>query len=90
MRAGRYWVSLGRPRKPGSSRCQLLTFRTDAVGIFPNPDSVLRLVGSVLIEIHDEWQAGRRCFSLESMHKLKEPQEPEMALTSPLRLAPIH
>jgi len=90
MCAGPYRVSVGRPRKPGSSRCQLLTFRTDAVGIFPNPDSVLRLVGSVLIEIHDEWQAGQRYFSLESMHKLKEPEEPEMAVPSPLRLAPIH
>jgi len=64
--------------------------RTDVVGIFPNPDSVLRLVGSVLIEIHDEWQAGRRYFSLESMHKLKEPEELEIALPTPLRLAPIH
>jgi putative transposase len=64
--------------------------RTDVVGIFPNPDSVLRLVGSVLIEIHDEWQAGRRYFSLDSMHKLKEPEELEMALPAPLRLAPIH
>ncbi len=64
--------------------------RTEVVRIFPNLDSVLRPVGPVLIEIHDEWQAGRRFFSLDSMHNLKEPEELEMAPPSPLRLAPIH
>jgi transposase-like protein len=64
--------------------------RTNVVGIFPDSDAVLRLVGSVLIEIHEEWQTGRRYFSLESMRKLKEPIEDHLALPSPLRLAPIH
>jgi putative transposase len=68
----------GLEHQPAGTRQQGDQTQVPRVGIFPNDRAVIRLVGAVLADIHDEWQSSdRRYLSEASMALLDQTSDTE-------------
>ena len=84
----RSWPSPGSPRPTGEKSWSTnplerinkeIKRRSRVVGIFPNEASAIRLVGAILADLNDEWQASERRYLSEDSMSLLYPQRDSLA-----------
>ena len=49
--------------------------RSNVIGIFPNDEAIMRLVGTLVVEQTEEWHLTRRYMSNESLAKVIKPDQ---------------
>ena len=50
--------------------------RSNVIGVFPNETSLMRLMGSILMELNEKRQAGKAIFSKQSYEKMMASDTP--------------
>jgi hypothetical protein len=74
----------------GSSESVRGRRRETVIRIFPNTDSVSRLVGALCAATHEEWRTGRRSLTMNAFFEWKAPpQTRELEAEKPTGPAPV-
>ena len=80
------------PRRRGPDKERLnreIRRRTDVVGIFPDRAALVRLVGAVLAEQHNEWTETRRYLGLDVLARSQAVDTDTEEVTNELTLQAI-
>ncbi len=56
------------------------------IRIFPNEESLIRLMGSVLMDIHEKWTTGKKYFTMDMYYEERDAAKKKAMADQPRRL----
>ena len=57
---------------------QELKRRTHVIRIFPNPESCLRLIRALAVEVHEDWLESHRYLNMEALREQRKTELPDL------------